>query len=269
VRAAALLALRLAIVSTTAGSKRPRRVLLVGHSHAGQVFALLTQLLAGGSAADLLVEAARACGEREEELLAALDRVRRLELDFVTLGTAPRYAWGAVRGYRAAHLVNHRAGPFARRPLRALLDTAQSDYVRMLGAAGSDFPALTVTERRVNSRLDAALGRGSDLRAWVRGLRSGNALMPTGTTLFVRYSQVSAGTAPKLMDAYFGHGVYTRKGAMLFTAQVIADQFYPDAPPGPVAELAVAPLARGLQTRFNKLVQRSIDFVTRTTGPRA
>jgi hypothetical protein len=254
VRAAAWLALRLAAVPTVPGSKRQRpRVLLVGHSHAGQVFALLTQLLAGGSAAELLVEAARVCGEKEEELRAALDHVGELELDFVTLGTAPRYAWGDIRGYRAAHLVNHRAGRLARRPLRALLDTAQSDYVRRLGAAGSDFPALTITERRINSRLDAALGRGSDLRTWVRALRSGSALMPTGTTLFVRYDQVSAGVAPKFMDAYFGHGVYTRKGAMLFTAQVIADQFYPHAPSKTALAVAKAPLVARLRDRLDGL----------------
>jgi hypothetical protein len=252
-RAAAQLALRLAKVEIPAPrSNRQRpRVLLVGHSHAGQVFALLTQLLAGGSGAELLVEAARACGDKQEELLAALDRVRRVELDFVTMGTAPRYAWGAVPGYRATHLVNHRAGRLARRPLRALLDSAQSDYMRRLGAAGSDFVALTVAERRINSRLDAALGTGSDLRTWLRSLRSASALMPTGTTLFVRYDQVSAGAAPKLMDAYFGHGVYTRKGAMLFTAQVIADQFYPDAPQVPA--LAKAPFTARLRHRLDGL----------------
>jgi hypothetical protein len=234
VRAAALLARRLATVTSPPSAKGAAsavraRVLLVGHSHAGQIFALLTQLLAGGSSADVLVEAARACGENEDELKRALSRVGELELDFVTLGTAPRYGWADVAGYRVAHVVNHGARPLGRRPVRALLNAAQGDYVRRLGAAGSDFPAWTATERRINQRLDSALGRGSDLRTWFAGMLSGHALMPRGTTLLVRYTGVSAGTAPKLVDAYFGHGVYTRKGAMLFTAQLIADQFYADA----------------------------------------
>jgi hypothetical protein len=107
------------------------------------------------------------------------------------------------------------------------LNTARSDFIRRLGTAGSDFPAWTDTERRVNARLDAALGPGADLRKWFGGFRSPRAIMPTGMTLFIRYRSVSAGTAPKLLDASFGHGIYTRKGAMLFTAKLIADHFYP------------------------------------------
>jgi len=256
-RAAAWLALRLAALETSSASKRRSRVLLVGHSHAGQIFALLTQLLAGGPSAELLLDAARACGEKEEELKAALRHIGDLQLDFVTLGTAPRYAWGAVRGYRVAHLVNHRSEQVARRSLRALLDTARSDYVQRLAAAGSDFPAWTLTERRLNLRLDAALGRGSDLRAWFSGVRAGNALMPTGTTLLIRYRKVSAGAAPKLVDAYFGHGVYTRKGAMLFTAKLIADHFYPDAPSAREGALVSASFGRRVQIHLRTLARKA------------
>jgi hypothetical protein len=254
VRAAAWLALRLAPVEMATGSKgQPPRVLLVGHSHAGQIFALLTQLLAGGSSAELLLEAARASGEKEDELRVALGRIRELELDFVTLGTAPRYAWGDVQGYRVVHFVNHRSEEVARRPLRALLNSAQSDYVRRLGAAGSDFPAWTIRERRINLHLDAALGRGSDLKTWFSGVRSGDAFMPTGTTLLIRYRQVSTGMAPKFVDAYFGHGVYTRKGAMLFTAKLVADHFYPDGPNARDVALEKASLVHRVRVRVRTL----------------
>jgi hypothetical protein len=50
-------------------------------------------------------------------------------------------------------------------------------------------------------------------------------------TFLVRYRDVSTRTAPKLVDTYFGHGVYTRKGALLFTLEQIADFFYPGAIP--------------------------------------
>src|SRR5262249_41670389 len=89
------------------------------------------------------------------------------------------------------------------------------------------FPAWTRTERRINVGLDAALGRGSDLKTWFTELRSGDALISTGTTLLIRYGEVSATAAPKFVDAYFGHGVYTSKGARLFTAKLVADHFYP------------------------------------------
>jgi hypothetical protein len=227
VRATAWLVQKLA--ASEKATRPGQRVLLVGHSHAGQLFALLTQLLAGGTLAELLLTAAVECGENERDLRTALARIRELEFDFVTLGTAPRYPWGDTRGYRAAHFVNHHSDRLPRRPLRGILNSARSDFVRKLGAAGSDFPAWTEAERRINMRLDAALGPGSDLRKWIRGVRSPHALMPTGTTLLIRYRSVSAGAAPKIVDASFGHGVYTRKGAMLFTAKLIADHFYPVA----------------------------------------
>jgi hypothetical protein len=248
VRGAVWLARQLAENQNINHSAKPR-VLLIGHSHAGQIFALLTQLLGAGVPRELLLEAARGCGEDEVELRAALERIQRHEFDIVTLGTAPRYAWAEVRGYRVAHLVNHYAGDSAERSLRNLLGSAQGDYVRRLGAAGSDFPAWTDSERRINVRLDEALGKGSDLKTWFSELRAGHALMPFGTTLLVRYGEVSSLKARQFMDTYFGHGVYTRKGAMLFTAKIVADHFYPTL-------VEVAPPATPRRSYLERLKQK-------------
>jgi hypothetical protein len=99
--------------------------------------------------------------------------------------------------------------------------------MQRFGSAGSDFPAWTEPERRTNTRLDELLGTGSDWKHWLAGVRSAPLLAPRGMTYLVRYRDVSARTAPKLVDTYFGHGVYTRKGALLFTLEQIADFFYP------------------------------------------
>lgn len=232
VRAAVALIERLAATHPRIGLERAgerTRVLILGHSHAGQVFALVTQLLAGGTRADALLEATTSHEVDERAARLALERVRELALDLVTLGMSPRYEWGDADNYRVLHLLNYHAG-LARQPGDALLPAARGDYVQRFGSAGSDFPAWTEPERRTNHRLDELLGPGANWKHWLAEVRTAPLLTPRGITLLVQYRGVSARPRHKLVDSYFGHGVYTRKGALLFTLTQIADFFYPLAP---------------------------------------
>ena len=102
--------------------------------------------------------------------------------------------------------------------------------------------------------------------------------MPSGPTILVDYRDVSSSARPNFVDTCFGHGVYTRKGTMLFTSQLIADRFYPvirrdvEAAPVPtrLVDRARARLVHGIAEarRFMGLfeprpwVRRSIDGVT-------
>jgi hypothetical protein len=254
VRGAMWLAQRLASLDGGAQDKAKRRrarVLLLGHSHAGQIFALLTQLLEGGEHADLLIEMAKACGEDTSRFAEVLTRVRALELDIVTLGMPSRYAWGNGNGYRALHVVNHRGDKKAPRRLLGILHTSDGDYVQQLGVAGSDFPAWTEQERNANRRLDAALGVGSDIKEWFTNVRRGAALLPSGSTVFVDYRDDSRGAIPNFMDTCFGHGIYTRKAAMLFTLKLVVDDLYPH-----VAEAPSPALAPAVRERSNGFVWR-------------
>ncbi len=203
------------------------RVMLIGHSHAGQLFALLTQLIAGGPDTAALLEAAQLRGEDVDALARDLAALRRLPLDIVTFGMPPRYGWGDAPSYRLMNVVNHR-GPLARASgLRGLLRTEEGDYVQQLGIAGSDFPATLEPERRLNAKLDPLLGRGTSVRALLRNLRSGLRVPQHGHTFLVDYGDGSA-RRPNFWSTIFGHGVYTRFGAMLFNARLITDHFYPE-----------------------------------------
>jgi len=172
------------------------RVLVIGHSHAAQLFALVTQLLADTIASEAVLDVARA---RKLDL-GSLDRDLELlvttKLDFVTLGAPTRYAWADLETVRVLHVVHER------------------DLIRRLGVAGSDFPALDADARRANAALDAALGPGFAPAELVRSLRAG-ALHERGEIAFVDYGKQR-----------LAHGVYTRLEGMLFHAELVASRLY-------------------------------------------
>ena len=202
------------------------RVLLVGHSHGGQLFALLSQLIARSRGYEELVEAAAARGEDVAALEDHLARLRCCAFDVATFGTPPRYDFAPATHFRLLHLVNHRKTTARAASLRGLLHTSRGDYVHHLGAPGSDWPAPSAKDRALNERLDHVLGVGSDLRAWLRHVADGLRLSPYGHTLLVDYRD-QARVVPNFWATGLGHAAYTRREAMLFHFRVVADHFYP------------------------------------------
>jgi hypothetical protein len=202
------------------------RVLLVGHSHGGQLFAILSQILGRSNGYEELVAAAAARGEDVGALTDHLAVLRRCAIDVATFGTPLRYSWARAAGFRLLHIVNHRGGAVQAPSLRGLLHTRQGDYVQQLGAHGSDFPALSASERAMNARLDRVLGDGSNLRAWLRNMSRGMRVSPQGHTVLVDYGDAGR-MLPNFLASGLGHAAYTRRDAMLFHANLIADHFYP------------------------------------------
>jgi hypothetical protein len=218
------------------GTVRPDdRILLVGHSHGGQLFAILSQLVARSHGHEDLVGAAHARGEDVGALEDHLGLLRTCSLDVVTFGTPLRYGWGRGVRLRLLHVVNHRGAATPAPSLRGLLVTEHGDYVQQVGVHGSDFPAPTERERVLNSRLDRVLGRGRDVRTWLRHLAQGSRVSPQGQTILVDYGD-DARTVPNLLATGLGHAAYTRRGAMLFHAHLVATHFYPPRAATPWAQ---------------------------------
>jgi hypothetical protein len=225
VQEAARLARTLALYG--GGSLGPRdRVLLVGHSHGGQLFALLSQLVARSRGYEQLVDAARARGEDVVALEDHLARLRRCTIDVATFGTPPRYAWARGSGFRLLHVVNHRGAAPRAASLRGLLHTRQGDYVQQLGAPGSDWLAPSAKDRAVNERLDVELGAGANFRAWLHHVARGLRVATHGHTVLVDYGD-DARVLPNFWATGFGHAAYTRRESMLFHLRLVADHFYP------------------------------------------
>jgi hypothetical protein len=181
---------------------RKPRVLLFGHSHGAQLFALMSHLLEETPEAHAIFDILRARGEDLAPIHDALRAARRVGIDIVTLGTPPRYPWAAATNMRVMHVVN-----------------ARSDYVRRLGARGSDLPSLSSDAREINTHLDRIFGAaGLDPVALVQNAASAPAVDAHGATYFVEHAST--------FGALAGHSVYTKVDAMLFHALLASAHFH-------------------------------------------
>jgi hypothetical protein len=197
------------------------RALVFAHSHGGQVLALLAQLLYEPELAAQLLSVLGELGPVDDVALA-LRQLRRARLDFVTLGTPPRYGWPARIAARVLHVVNHRGPEPLGGDWSGVAQTVAGDYIQQWGIAGSDFPAATAVERRLNERLSTLLGGGSDPRVWLANVRHRMRVAQQGHTLLVDYGDRGQGPLPNCVTTLFGHGIYTTYEAMLFHARLAA-----------------------------------------------
>ncbi len=219
---------------------RPRRLLVIGHSHAGQLFALVTQLLARSMATEAILDVARArdldVAALETDLAtltAPSSAGGRTAIDFVTFGAPNRYAWATVPNVRALHVIG--VPPIGSRGL-------EGDWIRRLAVEGSDFPPLAGEDRRINEALSGSLGHAGFAPTRVAAaLRAGVGLPSNGEVAFVEYGERS------LLSTGLGHGTYTRLDGMLFHARLVAERLYAAAEaepePEPEAPLEPAPLS--------------------------
>ena len=226
------------------------RVMIWGHSHAGNVMAMLSQLLScDGDLLRAFFDAARchyqlpifgrieiAYWQAVEELLRGHRRsVVRYPLDFVTFGTPIRYGWNERGFARLLHFVNHRPAdglpPHLTTPPTSVddvLTARHGDYIQQFGIAGTNtppFPLLRAwwADRRLNRLLQPA-----DLTSWnlPERLKSGVRVPDAGRTLLVDYGPQRDGIEEHLA----GHAVYTRLTWLPFHAAETARTLYSDAP---------------------------------------
>lgn len=242
------------LIDELASLRLPRgcRVLLWGHSHAGNIFALATHLMARDRrAAEEFFKAAEIY--YRWPLLKCVDipvwnRVRRMlcdrqsppvldgvDLDMVTFGTPIRYGWNNEGYSKLLHFVYRRPTPgrphyLAKFPpnLDDVLRAADGDYVQQLGIAGTNaIPSILswrsrVAERRLGRLLEDVSAENGSLERF----EAGAIVHDEGTTLLVDYGLPKGGIARH----HAGHAVYTYRKWMLFHAEEVARRFYePDA----------------------------------------
>ena len=225
------------------------RILLVGHSHAGNVFALVSNLLGGHvEARHNFFRAARSYYRSSFSTrtdLPAWDQAievlthRRLEevsLDFVTFGTPIRYGWNSGGFGKLLHIVFHRPqlglpeyrSHFPPR-LRDLMRATGGDYIQQLGVAGTNEISNIFAwrqwqaERRLNRLLQSELGSDLLRRDLLQRLRKGQRVANSGKTLLVDYSCQGR---RKEWSRIAGHAVYTHTNRMAFHFNEISERLY-------------------------------------------
>ncbi len=223
------------------GLPNPKRIMLWGHSHAGNVFALLTNLLRGDAdSIDTFFNAARSyfrspitrtidvpVWERVWQRLRSSDGpLSSTKCDFVTFGTPIRYGWNSDAFAGLVNFVNHRpidGQPeyLARFPPTAedFLNAANGDCIQQIGIAGTNVAPGILARRGwlADRRLNKLLQPGLRVRDLYGRLKLGMRVPNEGTTLLVDYGPQSGNITQHLA----GHAVYTEPAWLLFHAEQI------------------------------------------------
>lgn len=224
---------------------RPKRVLLWGHSHAGNVFALLTNLIAGdvecvreffAASAPFCRRLKSACEEPDawESMRLQLERESRPlagnALDIVTFGMPVRYGW-ETGGYASLlHFVYHK--PREGRPpylaafpptVESLMNASGGDFVQQFGIAGTNIapPVFMWREFQADRRLNQFLQPDLPARDLQKRLKLGMRVPAEGKTILVDYGPCSGNPAVH----HAGHAVYTEPKWLLFHCEQVAASF--------------------------------------------
>ena len=221
------------------------RILLWCHSHAGNVLALLTNLLAADTRGRR--QFYRACRSyyrwpklgkidmthwpRVRDLLGSReDAALSIPIDIATFGTPVRYGWETERNGKLMHLVHHYVSddahpgvaPFP--PSTKKLLSGHGDFIQQVGIAGTDFPPGPIIWRSwlADWRLKDFLAPKLPRRGLLNRLRFGQRIHADGKNLLIDYGPQEGTIAHHIL----GHAVYTRQKWMAFHASEIANEFY-------------------------------------------
>jgi hypothetical protein len=204
-----------------------QRILLIGHSHGAQLFALLSHLHFQTDLGLTILEILKEADPDALEVLRGdLEKIKDLTFDIVTLGTPFLYPWPEKAGRRLLHVVNFRGEPIDTLNDIHALKRGKADLVQKIGILGTDFLAADRKDRQLNRLLDTILGKGVDMLRWSIKLRQSAPTSPIGTTIFVDYSPLRDNKHHTDFNDIFGHGVYTRFDCMAFQTQLILKYLY-------------------------------------------
>ena len=230
--------------------KSGERILLWCHSHAGNVLALLTNLLA--AQAEDRRRFFRACRSyyrwpmlhsidmnywpHMQEMLDSDDcPFRNVPLDIATFGTPVRYGWDTDGCGRLMHFIHHQVCDESRScvanfpPRSDDLLHGCCDFIQQLGIAGTDFPPGPVLWRSwlADWRLNFVLAPNLPRSRLLSRLRLGQRVHADGHNLLIDYGPQEGTIAHHIL----GHAVYTRQKWMAFHAREIANAFYSEDNP--------------------------------------
>jgi hypothetical protein len=217
------------------------RIILIGHSHAGQIFALLTTLLENGDKANELCNLIDGILDFDVNTLKGnLAVIKNVCLDFVIFGTPVRYRWGKYQNCRLINIVNDRNNNVK---IDGILRTRDGDYVQQWATEGTDVQSGSYS--KTNERLDEILNNRGKISTseFVRKLKDNTRKNPlyyddtkVTETFLVDYQDqddkspmemlLEFDGIPHCVKTLFGHGIYTRKKTMMFNTDIIVKYFY-------------------------------------------
>ncbi len=238
--------------------RQESRVLLIGHGHAGQVLALLSNFLSVGEAEarpgvfEILGRYWQACSDKSH-LLDRLENLYQLvsegrllngvTVDITTLGTPIRHGWDTSGIGKLVHMVNHRPiRPDGKRWLSKmelpqiaweLPYLSGGDYVQQLAVAGTDeWPAAVEAQQALEDFRDI-FEPYDGFERWLECARRSTRCQNDGRCVLIDYP-VQPDHGPR--EHLFGHGCYTESRAMFFMVREIVDTLYGDSTDEPIRQ---------------------------------
>jgi hypothetical protein len=225
------------------------RVLLIAHGHAGQVLALLSNLITSGESEarprmlEILAKYWKACPvegrsiEQLEALYQVLTEQRFLggaSVDMVTLGTPVRYGWDTDGFGQLLHVVNHRTIRHDGKRWLSKMELPQTawempyqtggDYVQQLAVAGTDALPDSPEMEQANVDFREILEPYDGFERWLECTRRTTRCPNDGQGVLVEYGVQANEEDPR--QHLYGHGCYTQSRGMAFLAKEIANAFY-------------------------------------------
>lgn len=198
-------------------SKEKENVLLVAHSHGGQILALLSQMR---NSPTILRQMKNIISQMDApDALADLRAIRKKTLYYASLGTPARYQWKLGARDKAVHIINHRGEDLCPPLLKGILTTKYGDYIQRMAINGSDSLIGLQRPREISQKMDLIVGPGQNLTLWKQIVFQKSRLHNSGTNILVDFKDHAM--TPNFLSTLFGHGTYTRKEYLNFLTSLI------------------------------------------------
>ena len=215
------------------------RVMLWGHSHAGNVAALITNLLGAEDwVRDRFLDLVEPLFPVRDDRLCAFSRVSKaldsglvdkLKIDVVNFGAPISYGWDSAGYRKLLHVVNHVPQSGQAEWLCSLIEAGKNfrdgvpgDMAQILGITGSDFLPwlLNRTTREVEKQLHDFLAPDCSRRDWWSRASIGMRVADEGETVLVKYDNTDG-----LASLTFGHSVYTKPEWLGFHLDLVGQMY--------------------------------------------
>jgi hypothetical protein len=179
-------------------------ILLLAHSHGGQILALLSQLK---SKPAIIIKMLRLCEFDLSEKI--IEKVTEWPFYYVTMGTPIRYEFSELESPYIVHIKHQRPLSQPMDAFNGWRQTQSGDYIQMWGTYGSDLLPTQKNLSKLCYDLDHYLGIGRDIFAWKKFVETIPRIHPVGQNILIDYDLGI--DQQNFYKTFFGHGLYTKK----------------------------------------------------------
>ncbi len=188
-------------------------ILMIGHSHAAQIMAMIQHMRLETELGVKLLSFASDLGYSQEKLTLAARQLRDFPIHWITLGSRLRLDFPIPENDFLCHFLN------AKNPssmsLKELFSANRGDLVQTWAIEGSDFVPALPRDAKINSQLSLFLDKGWAPVTWLKNVNSAPRIQRHGISFLLDYQDSKLPFIGPLKSLW-GHGVYFSERAISF-----------------------------------------------------